>query len=67
TIIETANNNIYFIEHLPRLTDIKDEPNFHKEIVKMLESMVFKILETKQPRGNSQADEPSEAQSPSEK
>ncbi|MEN0049195.1 MAG: TetR/AcrR family transcriptional regulator [Bacteroidota bacterium] len=62
TIIETANNNIYFVEHLPRLTDIKEGPDFHQEIVVMLESMIFKVLDTKRPQGNAQKDEPSEAQ-----
>lgn len=43
-LVETANNNIYFSEHLPRLTDIKFEDKFLDGIVAMLESMVTSCL-----------------------
>lgn len=42
TLIETANNTIYFAQHLPRLTDIEaDSPNFTQNIEKMLETLAF--------------------------
>ena len=45
TLIETANNNIYFAQHLPRLTDIvHTESNFHKDIIEFIETMVFKVI-----------------------
>ncbi|MCO6479035.1 MAG: TetR/AcrR family transcriptional regulator [Phaeodactylibacter sp.] len=36
TLLETANNNIYFAQHLPRLTDIRFQPGFLDEVVRML-------------------------------
>lgn len=36
TLIETANSTIYFAKHLPRLTDIKNESQMDKNIVRML-------------------------------
>lgn len=46
-LIETANNNIYFAQHLPRLTDIKETGNdLSDAVVEMLECFVFKIMET---------------------
>lgn len=58
TLIETANNNIYFVEHLPRLTDIKFGENYLDDIVIMLEEMVFKCLEVvpQQPSANGMAE-----------
>ena len=44
TLIETANNNIYFAEHLPRLTDIKFGEHCYDDIVIMLENMIFNCL-----------------------
>ena len=45
TMIETANNTIYFAEHLPRLTDIKfDSPEFSNNIIAMLESLVLNAI-----------------------
>jgi len=42
TLVETANNTIYFAQHLPRLTDIEfDTPNFNGNIQKMLENLAF--------------------------
>ncbi|MCB0585821.1 MAG: TetR/AcrR family transcriptional regulator [Phaeodactylibacter sp.] len=35
-LIETANNNIYFARHLPRLTDIRYKAGFLDEVVRML-------------------------------
>ena len=36
TLLETANNNIYFAQHLPRLTDIRYEKGYLEEVVRML-------------------------------
>ena len=45
TLIETANNTIYFSEHLPRLTDIEfNSPNFYLKIIEMLEHLAFGAL-----------------------
>ncbi|MEM1326799.1 MAG: TetR/AcrR family transcriptional regulator [Bacteroidota bacterium] len=44
TLIETANNNIYFAEHLPRLTDIEYDSSCSASIEAMLESMIFSCL-----------------------
>jgi hypothetical protein len=43
-LIETANNNIYFAEHLPRLTDIEYSDNCSASIETMLENMIFSCL-----------------------
>ncbi|MEN0050791.1 MAG: TetR/AcrR family transcriptional regulator [Bacteroidota bacterium] len=56
TLVETANNNIYFAEHLPRLTDIEFSTNFHADIEKMLENMIFSVLEVSVPQGSGRAD-----------
>ena len=58
TLVETANNTIYFAEHLPRLTDIEyKQPRFYKEIIYMLEHLAFSAL--KQPVVNQEEkDEP---------
>ncbi len=45
TLIETANNNIYFAQHLPRLTDIVyDADRVHQDVAEMLEHMAFKTI-----------------------
>jgi AcrR family transcriptional regulator len=42
TLVETANNTIYFSQHLPRLTDIEyDSPKFYENIIQMLEHLAF--------------------------
>ena len=42
TLVETANNTIYFSRHLPRLTDIKySSTQFYQNIIQMLEHIVF--------------------------
>ncbi len=42
SLIETANNSIYFANHLPRLTDLKsDSPNFNDDLLEMLEFMAL--------------------------
>ncbi len=46
TLVETANNTIYFAQHLPRLTDLEHkEENFYNKIIYMLEHMVFGAME----------------------
>lgn len=49
TIIETANNNLYFAQHLPRLTDIKNEGpdgSLSDRVKTMLEVFTFGLLQT---------------------
>ncbi len=43
-IIETINNNIYFAEHLPRLTDISKGENYYEEVAAMMENIIFSCL-----------------------
>jgi len=43
-LFEMANNQIYFAEHLPRLTSIKCHKNQDKELVKMLLHYSEKLL-----------------------
>lgn len=44
-LVETANNNIYFTRHLPRLSDIEyDEKTYCSGIINMLEYLVFGAL-----------------------
>lgn len=43
-ILETANNNIYFAQHLPRLTDLREKGDaLTDKVVEMLEHFVFKM------------------------
>ena len=45
TLIETANNNIYFTSHLPRLTDICcNNGDVFDHVVKLVEFMTFKMI-----------------------
>lgn len=44
-LFEMANNQSYFSEHLPRLTDIKNNKNSAKELEKMISYFTFKILD----------------------
>ncbi len=47
-LIETANNNLYFARHLPRLTDLTGEgSNLSSQITKMLEFYAFNLLQQK--------------------
>lgn len=53
TLVETANNTIYFAEHLPRLTDIKYEPsNLFENVIHMLEQLAFGALNHQEPSNN---------------
>lgn len=47
-LFEMANNQIFFAEHLPRLTDIKLEDEDYHDVRKMLEYFVFKLLDMKE-------------------
>ncbi len=44
-LLEMSNNQIYFAEHLPSLTDIKVKKGNYNQVRKMLEYFVFKLLE----------------------
>lgn len=44
TLFEMANNQIYFAEHLPRLTDIKVKEENYSEVKKLLKFYVKKML-----------------------
>ncbi len=45
SLLETANSNLYFAKHLPRLTDVKNEGNMLTQRVKdLLEYFCFGIL-----------------------
>ena len=43
-LFEMANNQIYFAQHLPKLTDVTVENEDFSEVEKMLEHFAFKIL-----------------------
>jgi AcrR family transcriptional regulator len=43
-LLEMANDNIYFAEHLPRLTDIKKGENIFDQITEMLQFFAFRLL-----------------------
>lgn len=46
TLVETANNTIYFAKHLPRLTDIEyNKPNLCQNIIRMLRHLAFGALD----------------------
>jgi len=45
TLIETANNNLYFAKHLPRLTDLKDDTSLNSNVKKMVEFFCFGLLD----------------------
>ena len=48
TLIETANNNLYYARHLPRLTDISGKANdqiLNEQVKKMLEFFCFGLVE----------------------
>lgn len=48
TMIETANNNLYYAQHLPRLTDINaegPEASLSERVKKMLEVFCFGLLD----------------------
>lgn len=53
TLVETANNNIYYAQHLNRLTDIKPEENrtqLSENVKKMLEVFCFGLINNQDSR-----------------
>ncbi len=47
TLIETANNNLYFARHLPRLTDLgteKSKEKLNEEVKKMMKFFCFGLI-----------------------
>lgn len=44
-LFEMSNNQVYFAQHLPRLTDLKIKKNNFEEVEKMLTYFAFKLLE----------------------
>ncbi len=44
-LFEMANNQIYFVQHLPRLTDLKNRAGSYEELEEMLRYFAFKLLE----------------------
>jgi len=44
-LLEMTNNQIYFAEHLPKLTDVKIEGGDMSELDKMLNFFVFKLID----------------------
>lgn len=51
TLIETANNNLYFARHLPRLTDLNGQSkdrNINEQVKEMLEFFCFGLLDREQ-------------------
>lgn len=47
TLFEMANNEIYFAEHLPRLTDVKVKNEDYDEVVTLLKYFKERMLSTK--------------------
>ena len=43
-LFEMANNQMFFWEHLPRMTSLKKKRNIEEELITMLEFFVFKLL-----------------------
>jgi len=43
-LFEMSNNQIFFAEHLPKLTDLKANDQSNEELLKMLDYFVFKLL-----------------------
>jgi len=44
SLVEMANNNIYFAKHLPRLTDIKYNDNYLDDVYEMLVRFTFGLI-----------------------
>jgi len=44
-LIEMSNNQMYFAQHLPKLTDLKMDNGNTEDIEKMLEFFVFKLID----------------------
>ena len=47
TLVETANNNLYFAKHLPRLTDLDGKgQNLSDQVKQLLEFITFGLIHT---------------------
>jgi len=44
-LFEMANNQIYFANHLPRLSSLKSGKNLNEDLIKMLSFFTFRILD----------------------
>ena len=44
SLFEMINNQLYFAEHLPKLTDFKSQKNITKDITKMVEYYIGRLL-----------------------
>ena len=44
-LFEMANNQIFFAEHLPKLTDIKNRAKKYKDLEEAMNYMAFKLLQ----------------------
>ena len=50
TLLEMANNHLYFAQHLPRLTDLReDEGHLPEQVTALLEHFAFSLLGVSQP------------------
>lgn len=47
TLLETAHQQYYFAQHLPRLTNISDNKNTRQELTEFLEHMSFTLIRKK--------------------
>ena len=43
-LFEMANNQIYFAQHIPKMTDLKDTKGKEEDLIKMLEYFTFKLI-----------------------
>ncbi len=43
-LFEMANNQVYFADHLPRLSSLQNGKNLNKNLIKMLSYFTFRIL-----------------------
>ncbi len=62
TLIETANNNLYFARHLPRLTDLRGNGNkeyLNQQVKEMLEFFCFGLIEKDKIQASSENGKPS--------
>ena len=46
-LFEMANNQIFFAQHLPRLTDLKNKDTIYEDLQKMMEYFAFQALKEK--------------------
>jgi len=62
TLIETANNNLYFARHLPRLTDLqtgKHKDDLNQQVKEMLAFFCFGLIENEEIKERSENGKPS--------